>query len=63
MLDPGVTDPNVTIDGMNRSMSDSVVYATAATGEGGTVTYQVSLARDGIGWKVTNIELYFPSQS
>ena len=63
MLDPVVTDPNVTIDGMNRSMSDSVVYATAATGEGGTVTYQVSLARDGIGWKVTNIELYFPSQS
>ena len=63
MLDPVVTDPNVTIDGVNRSMSDSVVYATAATGEGGTVTYQVSLARDGIGWKVTNIELYFPSQS
>ena len=63
MLDPVVTDPNVTVDGMNRSMADSVVYATAATGNGGTVTYKISMLRDGIGWKVANIELYFPSQS
>ncbi|WP_302964662.1 tetratricopeptide repeat protein [uncultured Adlercreutzia sp.] len=63
MLDPVVADANVSIDGVNRSMGDSTVYATASTEEGGQVTYKVSLARDGIGWKVTNVELYFPSQS
>lgn len=63
MLDPVIADPNVTIDGMNRSMADSTVYATAATGNGGAVTYKISMVRDGIGWKISNVELYFPSQS
>ncbi|MEE0706682.1 MAG: hypothetical protein UCH28_09915, partial [Adlercreutzia sp.] len=63
MLDPVVADGNVTIDGVNKSMSDSTVYATAATEGGGSVQYKISMVRDGIGWKVSNIELYFPSQS
>ena len=56
-------DPNVAVDGMNRSMSASTVYATAATPEGGEVQYEVSLVRDLIGWKVSSVELYFPSQN
>lgn len=61
MLDPVVTDANVQIDEVERSMNTSVVYATAATEEGGQVHYRVSMARDGLGWKLTNVELYFPS--
>lgn len=56
-------DPDVAIDGMNRSMSASTVYATAATPEGGEVQYEVSLVRDFVGWKVSSVELYFPSQN
>ncbi|MDE8703023.1 tetratricopeptide repeat protein [Adlercreutzia equolifaciens] len=63
MLDPVVADSNVTIDGVNRSMSDSTVYATATTEGGGSVQYKISMVRDGIGWKISNVELYFPSQS
>ncbi len=63
MLDPVVTDSNVTIDGVSRSMTESTVYATAKTEEGGSVQYRISMVRDGITWKVSNVELYFPSQA
>ena len=63
MLDPVVSDSNVTIDGVSRSMTESTVYATAKTEEGGEVQYRVSMVRDGITWKVSNVELYFPSQA
>lgn len=63
MCAPVVTDANVAIDGMNKSMTDSVVYATATTPEGGSLTYRISMVRDLIGWKVSSIELYFPSMS
>lgn len=62
MLNSIVADPNATIDGVDRSMNSSTVYVSAKTDEGGSVQYKVSLSRDGIGWKVSNIELYFPSQ-
>lgn len=51
------------IDGMDKSMSDSTVYVTAKTAEGGDIQYKVSLVRNMIGWKVSNVELYFPSQN
>ena len=63
MLDPVVTDSNGTIDGVSRSMTESTVYATAKTEEGGSVQYRISMVRDGITWKVSNVELYFPSQA
>lgn len=53
----------VGVDGMDRSMSDSTVYVTAKTAEGGDMQYKVSLVRSGIGWKVSNVELYFASQN
>lgn len=56
-------DADVAIDGLDKSMSDSTVYVTADTPEGGQVRYKVSLVRDMIGWKVVNVELYFPSQN
>jgi hypothetical protein len=63
MLSPVVTDSDVTIDGINRSMTESTVYATSKTEQGGEVQYRISLVRDGISWKIGKIDLYFPSQS
>lgn len=63
MVAPVVQDPNVEIDGINRSMTDSVVYATAKTSQGGQITYKISMVRDFIGWKISGVELYFPSQN
>ncbi len=58
-----VTDADVTINGVTRSMSSSTVYATAATPEGGSLMYEVELGRDMIGWKVIDAQLYFLSQN
>ncbi|RNL40315.1 tetratricopeptide repeat protein [Paraeggerthella hongkongensis] len=63
MVEPVVQDANPAIDGMNKSMSDSTVYVTAKTAEGGDMQYKVSLVRDMIGWKVSSVDLYFPSQN
>ncbi len=54
---------SATVDGMNKSMSESTVYVTATTPQGGDVTYEVSLVRDMIGWKVLDVKLYFVSQN
>lgn len=63
MLDPVVTDANVTVNGVDKSMHSSVVYVTASTEEGGEVQYKITMVRDRIGWAVSNIELYFASQN
>ena len=63
MLNLMVTDSDVTIDGINKTMSDSIVYVSADTGQGGEVQYKVGLVRDMITWKVASVELYFPSQN
>ena len=52
----------VSIDGVDKSMSSSTAYVTATTPQGGEVQYTVSMVRDMIGWKVSNIDLYFSSQ-
>lgn len=63
MTDPVIQDANVVIDGVNQSMSESTVFATATTPEGGDVTYEVTMVRDMIGWKISGIEPYFVSQN
>ena len=52
-----------TVDGMNRSMSSTTAYVTGMTPKGGAITYEVTLVRDMIGWKVSNVDLYFASQN
>ena len=52
-----------TVDGMNKSMSSTTAYVTGTTPQGGNITYEVSLVRDMIGWKVSNVSLYFASQN
>ncbi|MDO5043221.1 MAG: tetratricopeptide repeat protein [Slackia sp.] len=57
-----VQDSNVTIDGVDKTMSNSTVYVSAKTAEGGDVDYKVQMVRDLLGWKVSGIEMSFPSQ-
>lgn len=63
MVDPVVSDSSPVIDGINKSMSNSEAYVTAKTPEGGHVQYKISFVRDIIGWKVSDVELYFSSQN
>ena len=56
-----VQDDNITIDGVDKSMSNSTVYVSAKTEEGGDVDYRIDMVRDLIGWKVSGIEMSFPS--
>jgi hypothetical protein len=63
MLDPVVTDSDITVDSVERSMSESTVYVTAKAAQGGSIYYKIDMVRDLIGWKISDIELYFPSQS
>lgn len=57
-----VKDANPTIDGVNRSMNESEVYVTGHTDQGGEVKYRISMVRDMIGWKISDVEFYFTSQ-
>ncbi|MDO5117292.1 MAG: tetratricopeptide repeat protein [Eggerthellaceae bacterium] len=55
-------DSAITIDGVEKSMSSSTVYVTSKTAAGGPMKYKVTMVRDKIGWKVSNVELFFASQ-
>ncbi|MDD5806223.1 MAG: tetratricopeptide repeat protein [Eggerthellales bacterium] len=52
----------ITIDGVEQSMSSSTVYVTAKTADGGELNYRVEMVRDLVGWKISDVELYFLSQ-
>jgi len=53
----------VAIDGMNKSMKESTVYATATFPKGGQATYKIVLKRgpNFVSWKVDDVDLYFAS--
>lgn len=63
MLDPVIADAKVKIDAVQSQSTESTVYASASTGKGGSITYKITLARDFLGWKISGIELYFPSMA
>lgn len=44
------------IAGLDSSTGDSVAIVDVELPEGGTLTYRVSMVREGIGWKVSDIE-------
>jgi len=56
-------DSNAIVESVSKSMSESTVYVKASTDEGATVYYKISMVRDLIGWKISNIEFYFNSQN
>lgn len=63
MVAPVVQDAHPSIDGLDKSMTHSTAYVSAKTPQGGTMRYKVSLVRSAIGWKISSVELYFPSQN
>jgi Tfp pilus assembly protein PilF len=47
---------------IDRGMSKTEVLIAVRLPEGGVLHYRVSMVRDGIGWKISGIELVFASQ-
>ncbi len=62
IVDAVPADSTIEIVGEDVEMGSAKVYVNAEVEGGSKVPYEVSLARDGIGWKVTNASLYFASQ-
>lgn len=58
-----VQDDSITVNGVERSMSSSTVYVTASAEGGEDVQYKVTLVRDFVSWKISDVELYFPSMA
>ena len=52
---------DVSIDGMDMSMNESTVIATATLSAGGEQSYEIKLVRDGIGWKVSSVSAVYAS--
>ena len=52
----------VSVTGVDRSMTDSTVYLTATLAGGGEQDYTIGLVRDGIGWKVSSVTTSYLSQ-
>ncbi len=51
------------IVGLDTSTSESVAVVEVTLSEGGSLTYRVSLVREGVGWKVSDIERVISSQT
>lgn len=51
----------VSVDGVDQDMMNSTAYATATLPSGGQQNYSITLARDGISWKITGVELVYPA--
>lgn len=59
MLPNGAT--GVTVEGVDRSMTESAAQVSATLSAGGEQSYHVTLVRDGIGWKVDGVSVEYPS--
>ena len=57
-----VTDSSVEVKGEANDLNSAHMYVTATAEGGGEVPYDITLVRDGIGWKISNVTLYFTSQ-
>lgn len=57
------TTSSVTVDGVDRTMTNSTVLLSASLANGGTQQYEVSMVRSQISWKVTGVELSYASTS
>ena len=52
-----------TVDGENKELSKSEVFVTATGQDSSTLTYRIEMVRDGIGWDIYALDLYFPSKN
>ena len=51
----------VTVDGVDRSMTESTVHVVATLSAGGQQQYTVQMVRDGVTWKVTSVQTEYAS--
>lgn len=58
-----VKDDNANVTAVQRGMSESSVYVSAKSENGGDINYKITMTREIIGWKISSIELYFASQN
>ena len=63
IADMVATSSTITVNGTTNSFSTADAYVTATTQQGGEIPYQISLVRDGLGWKISNVSLSFASQT
>jgi len=61
LLDGVAKSNDVTILGIDSSMTKSQVLADVRLPEGGILHYQIDMTRDVLGWKMSGIELVFAS--
>lgn len=54
---------SATVIGMDAAVQDCVVIAQTSLPQGAKLTYRVSLIREGIGWKVCNVERVIASET
>ena len=54
---------SVSVIGMDSSLNDAVAIVQNTLAQGGTLTYRVSLARELISWKVTDVERVISSET
>ena len=53
------TDATPTIEGMDKSMTESKATVKVALSKGGEMTYEVDFVRQGLGWVVSNVTADF----
>jgi len=54
---------SVSVTGIDRSMNESLVYATASLSKGGKQDYKISFVREGLQWKVYGVEVVYAAKS
>ena len=52
----------VEVTGVDQTMTDSTVYATITLAGGGKQDYTITMIRDGLSWKISDVEMTFLSQ-
>ena len=57
------TGATISIDGLDQSMETSTARVTARLASGTAQSYTVTLVRDGIGWKVSDVQLSYDASA
>ena len=61
-LDVLPSDATIQVNGCDRSMTESTVHLTATLSAGGEMDYTLTMRRDGVGWKVSEVTPEYRSQ-
>ncbi|NLG10738.1 MAG: tetratricopeptide repeat protein [Coriobacteriaceae bacterium] len=62
IMDMVAPTDSITFDYVSREMTESNALVSARLPEGGSIRYDIQLARNMLGWKISGIEIVFASQ-